>query len=93
MHPGKRLIIFKCYSILLKSLIVKETIIQEYVILEVTVNCHSFQLLKRVFDIIREKNPDMVTGEKKKIVMRPPQVLRAGARKTSFANFSEICRM
>ncbi|KAL3860110.1 hypothetical protein ACJMK2_010278 [Sinanodonta woodiana] len=51
------------------------------------------ELLKRVFDIIREKNPDMVTGEKKKIVMRPPQVLRAGARKTSFANFSEICRM
>ena len=52
-----------------------------------------FQLLTRVFDIMREKNPEMVAGEKKKIVMRPPQVLRAGARRTSFANFSEISRM
>lgn len=51
------------------------------------------ELLTRVFDIIREKNPEMVTGEKKKIVMRPPQVLRAGARRTSFANFAEISRM
>ena len=51
------------------------------------------QLLTRVFGIIREKNPEMATGEKKKIVMRPPQVLRAGARRTSFANFAEISRM
>ena len=51
------------------------------------------ELLTRVFDIMREKNPEMVAGEKKKIVMRPPQVLRAGARRTSFANFSEISRM
>lgn len=51
------------------------------------------ELLTRVFDIMREKNPEMVAGEKKKIVMRPPQVFRAGARRTSFANFSEISRM
>ncbi|XP_052817256.1 eukaryotic translation initiation factor 2 subunit 2-like isoform X2 [Mya arenaria] len=51
------------------------------------------ELLLRVFDIIREKNPEMATGEKKKIVMRPPQVLRAGAKRTSFANFAEISRM
>lgn len=51
------------------------------------------ELLTRVFSIIKEKNPEMVTGEKKKIVMRPPQVLRAGARRTSFANFAEISRM
>ncbi|KAH3775982.1 hypothetical protein DPMN_177393, partial [Dreissena polymorpha] len=51
------------------------------------------ELLTRVFDIIREKNPEMATGEKKKIVMRPPQVLRAGAKRTSFANFAEISRM
>ena len=51
------------------------------------------ELLTRVFDIMRVKNPEMVAGEKKKIVMRPPQVLRAGARRTSFANFSEISRM
>lgn len=51
------------------------------------------ELLTRVFDIMREKNPDLVAGEKKKFVMRPPQVLRVGTRKTSFANFADICRL
>ncbi|CAG5124892.1 unnamed protein product [Candidula unifasciata] len=51
------------------------------------------ELLSRVFDIMREKNPDMIAGEKKKFVMRPPQVLRVGTRKTSFANFADICRL
>ncbi|CAL1540376.1 unnamed protein product [Lymnaea stagnalis] len=51
------------------------------------------ELLTRVFDIMREKNPDMIAGEKKKFVMRPPQVLRVGTRKTSFANFADICRL
>ncbi|XP_041377067.1 eukaryotic translation initiation factor 2 subunit 2-like [Gigantopelta aegis] len=51
------------------------------------------ELLTRVFDIMREKNPDMIAGEKKKFVMRPPQVLRVGTRKSSFANFAEICRL
>ncbi|XP_014779264.1 eukaryotic translation initiation factor 2 subunit 2 [Octopus bimaculoides] len=51
------------------------------------------ELLTRVFDIIREKNPDMVAGEKKRFVMKLPQVLRVGTKKTSFANFSEICRL
>lgn len=51
------------------------------------------ELLQRVFEIMRQKNPDMVAGEKKKFVMRPPQVVRAGAKKTSFVNFTEICRL
>lgn len=51
------------------------------------------ELLTRVFEIMREKNPDIMAGEKKKFVMRPPQVLRVGTRKTSFANFSDICRL
>lgn len=51
------------------------------------------QLLCRVFDIIREKNPEMIAGDKKRFVMRPPQVLRVGTRKTSFANFADICRL
>jgi len=51
------------------------------------------ELLTRVFDIMREKNPDMVAGEKRRFVMRPPQVLRVGTKKTSFANFTEICKM
>jgi translation initiation factor 2 subunit 2 len=50
------------------------------------------ELLNRVFDIILEKNPDMAAGRKPKFVMRPPQVLRVGTKKTSFANFTEICK-
>lgn len=51
------------------------------------------ELLTRVFDIMREKNPDMVAGEKRKFVMRPPQVVRLGAKKSSFVNFADICKM
>jgi len=51
------------------------------------------ELLQRVFNIMREKNPDIVAGEKRKFVMKPPQVLRVGTKKTSFANFLEICKM
>ncbi|PBC25449.1 Eukaryotic translation initiation factor [Apis cerana cerana] len=50
------------------------------------------ELLVRVFNIMREKNPDMVAGKKQKFVMRPPQVVRIGTKKTSFANFTEICK-
>lgn len=48
------------------------------------------ELLVRVFNIMREKNPDMVAGKKQKFVMRPPQVVRIGTKKTSFANFTEV---
>jgi len=42
---------------------------------------------------MREKNPELQAGEHKKYVMKPPQVLRHGSKKTSFANYLEICRM
>merc|ERR1711892_861254 len=45
------------------------------------------------FGIMRDKNPEMVAGEKKKFVMRPPQVARVGSKKTAFANFTEIAKM
>uniref|UniRef100_A0A671M8K2 Eukaryotic translation initiation factor 2 subunit 2 n=1 Tax=Sinocyclocheilus anshuiensis TaxID=1608454 RepID=A0A671M8K2_9TELE len=48
------------------------------------------ELLSRVFNIMREKNPDMVAGEKRKFVMKPPQVVRVGTKKTSFVNFTDI---
>merc|ERR1712002_359085 len=50
------------------------------------------ELLQRVFGIMRDKNPEMVAGEKKKFVMRPPQVVRVGSKKTAFANFTEIAK-
>ncbi|KAK1156347.1 eukaryotic translation initiation factor 2 subunit 2-like [Huso huso] len=51
------------------------------------------ELLYRVFNIMREKNPDMVAGEKRKFVMKPPQVVRVGTKKTSFVNFTDICKL
>lgn len=51
------------------------------------------ELLNRAFEIMRDKNPDMASGKKQKFVMRPPQVVRIGTKKTSFANFTEICKM
>lgn len=51
------------------------------------------ELLNRVFDIMRERNPEMVAGEKRKFIMKPPQVLRVGTKKTSFSNFADICKM
>jgi len=51
------------------------------------------ELLKRVFDIMREKNPEMMAGEKKKFNMKPPRVQRVGAKKTAFTNFKEICKI
>lgn len=41
---------------------------------------------------MRQKNPNMV-DRKTKLVMKPPQVMRVGARRTSFANFTEICKL
>ena len=50
------------------------------------------ELLDRVFEIIRQKNPS-VENCKTKLVMKPPLVAKAGAKKTSFANFIEICKL
>lgn len=46
--------------------------------------------LARVMSILKEKNPDMVAGKKQKFVMRPPQVIRIGTKKTAFSNFPEV---
>jgi len=51
------------------------------------------ELLTRVFDIMRAKNPNMVEGGKRKFVMKPPQVVRIGTKRTSFVNFTEICKI
>jgi len=51
------------------------------------------ELLERVFDIMRAKNPNLVEGGKRKFVMKPPQVVRVGTKRTSFVNFTEICKI
>ncbi|CAF3435318.1 unnamed protein product [Rotaria socialis] len=66
---------------------------------EATTNATSLQgeytyedLLSRVFNTIREKNPNVNDGEKIKLTLKPPQVARIGTKRTSFSNFGEICK-
>lgn len=49
------------------------------------------ELLDRVFNILRENNPELA-GEKRRTIMRPPQVLREGTKKTVFVNFMDLCK-
>lgn len=51
------------------------------------------ELLDMVFGIMREKNPELAAGKKKTFLMKPPQVARAGSKKTAFTNFAEICKL
>merc|ERR1719427_1493924 len=49
------------------------------------------ELLTRVFHTMKQLNPDMIAGEKRRFIMKPPQCARVGTKKTSFVNFNEIC--
>jgi translation initiation factor 2 subunit 2 len=48
------------------------------------------ELLNRVFDILHEHNPGI--SSRKKHSMPPPQINRAGTRKTMWANFAADCK-
>ncbi|KAF6251575.1 eukaryotic translation initiation factor 2 beta [Scenedesmus sp. NREL 46B-D3] len=49
------------------------------------------ELLDRVFGILRERNPEL-TGERRRTVLKPPQVAREGTKKTVFTNFMDLCK-
>ena len=49
------------------------------------------ELLDRVFATLRANNPEL-TGEKRRTLMKPPQVAREGTKKTVFSNFPELCK-
>lgn len=46
----------------------------------------------RVFGILRERNPEL-TGERRRTVLKPPQVAREGTKKTVFTNFMDLCKV
>lgn len=52
---------------------------------------HYEELLGRVFGMLRANNPELA-GEKQKTILKPPQVLREGTKKTVFVNFMELCK-
>ena len=51
------------------------------------------QLLERVYAIMHAKDPSLKDGKKSHFVMKPPQVVRMGTKKTGFANFAEISKL
>ncbi|CAN0910062.1 Eukaryotic translation initiation factor 2 subunit beta [Linum grandiflorum] len=49
------------------------------------------ELIDRVYENLRVNNPEL-SGDRRRTVMRPPQVLREGTKKTVFANFMDLCK-
>uniref|UniRef100_A0A5K3F1H1 Eukaryotic translation initiation factor 2 subunit 2 n=1 Tax=Mesocestoides corti TaxID=53468 RepID=A0A5K3F1H1_MESCO len=49
-------------------------------------------LLARVFAQIQAKNPELMSDQKRRLVMAPPCMARVGTKKTHFTNFTSICR-
>ena len=47
------------------------------------------ELLKRVHDTIRDMNSGF--GLKDKFIVKPPQVVRVGSKRSGWVNFQEIC--
>merc|ERR1740138_31356 len=47
-------------------------------------------LLIRAYCILKKNNPEL-KGEKRKTILKPPQVAREGSKRTSFINFQELC--
>ncbi|CAN0865470.1 Eukaryotic translation initiation factor 2 subunit beta [Linum grandiflorum] len=50
---------------------------------------YTWKLLDRVYENMREHNPEL-SGDGQRTVIRPPQVLRQGTKKTVFANFMDL---
>ncbi|KNC85053.1 hypothetical protein SARC_02746 [Sphaeroforma arctica JP610] len=49
-------------------------------------------LLARVYQTMKQRNPDSAAGERKRVTVRPPQIVRIGTKRTGFVNFVEICK-
>jgi translation initiation factor 2 subunit 2 len=49
------------------------------------------ELLERVYNQLRANNPDLI--QRKRHVMKPPQIMRIGTSKTLWVNFPDICAM
>eukprot|EP00331_Platyophrya_macrostoma_P022166 CAMPEP_0176444280 /NCGR_PEP_ID=MMETSP0127-20121128/22964_1 /TAXON_ID=938130 /ORGANISM="Platyophrya macrostoma, Strain WH" /LENGTH=240 /DNA_ID=CAMNT_0017829749 /DNA_START=3 /DNA_END=725 /DNA_ORIENTATION=+ len=46
-------------------------------------------LLNRIYDMLKANNPTL--GEKTKLVLKPPQVVKMKGKRTAWVNFGEIC--
>eukprot|EP01038_Epipyxis_sp_PR26KG_P010555 gene10555-14181_t len=60
------------------------------VVFEVDPPAYSYELLlNRVIDLIHHNNPEL--ADKKRFIIKPPQLMRVGTKKTLWVNFQEIC--
>ncbi len=50
-------------------------------------------MLDRLFAIMRAANPEYGTGDRRRFVMKPPQVQRVGSKKSGFINFLDTTKM
>eukprot|EP01024_Parvocaulis_polyphysoides_P049629 TRINITY_DN4823_c0_g3_i3.p1 TRINITY_DN4823_c0_g3~~TRINITY_DN4823_c0_g3_i3.p1 ORF type:complete len:234 (-),score=68.19 TRINITY_DN4823_c0_g3_i3:86-787(-) len=48
------------------------------------------ELLDRVFNILRELNPSL--SDRKRTILKPPQIAREGTKKTVFSNFMDMAK-
>ncbi|RHY21081.1 hypothetical protein DYB25_006065 [Aphanomyces astaci] len=48
-------------------------------------------MLDRIMNKLHENNPDL--ADRKKAIIKPPQLMRVGTKKTLWVNFQEICKM
>ncbi|TXG68066.1 hypothetical protein EZV62_009341 [Acer yangbiense] len=63
----------------------------ESLILTKTLSVLSLMLLGRVYNILRENNPELAE-DRRRTVMRPSHVLHEGTKKTVFVNFMDLCK-
>ncbi|KAG9411937.1 eukaryotic translation initiation factor 2 [Aphanomyces cochlioides] len=49
------------------------------------------EMLDRIMNKLQENNPDL--ADRKKAIIKPPQLMRVGTKKTLWVNFQEICKM
>jgi translation initiation factor 2 subunit 2 len=48
------------------------------------------ELIERIYSFHSKKNPKLTSGDGK-VVVKPPEVVREGTKKSNFLNFKDIC--
>ena len=49
------------------------------------------ELLDRMYSLLIANNPELA-GDRRKFLMKPPQVIREGSKRVVFTNFGDICK-
>lgn len=53
---------------------------------------YSYQhLLDRIYNVMKENNPDLIVAKRQRYVVPPPDIMLEGTKKTVWNNFLELC--